>query len=176
MRFVTRIAILALWAPLAGSHGQTPNPKPTFGPLERLVGTWAADSGSGGKPGMAVRGGETWVLDLDGRVLSRRDYSEYRATSTRPAFRHEGVMLIAPAPGNGFLAHSYDNEGHVIDYAIVANDSGIVFTSRAVSAEPQFRLTYRVTGDKCAVQFEIAAPDQPGVFHSYVAGGLHRVP
>src|SRR5438874_1782797 len=122
MHFLTRLAILALWAPVAGSHGQTAIPKPTFGPLDGLVGTWVADSGSGGKPGMAVRGGETWVHDLDGRVLSRRDYSEYRATSTRPAFRHEGVMLIAPAAGGGFLAHSYDNEGHVIDYSIVASD------------------------------------------------------
>jgi hypothetical protein len=175
MRFLMRLSILALWAPVAVSHGQTAIPQPTFGPLERLVGTWAADSGSGGQPGVAVQGGETWTRDLAGRVLQRRDYSEYRATSTRPAFRHDGLMLIGPAPGGGFLAHSYDNEGHVIDYSIVAADSAIVFTSRPAPATPQFRLTYRVTGDRCIVQFEIAPPDQPGVFRSYVTGAMHRV-
>src|SRR5882672_4088987 len=40
MRFLTRLAILALWAPVARSHGQNAIPKPTFGPLDGLVGTW----------------------------------------------------------------------------------------------------------------------------------------
>ncbi len=167
--------MLALWSPTASAHGQAATTHSAYGPLERLVGTWAADSGSGGQPGVAIRGGETWTLDLNGHVLVRRDYSEYRATSTRPAFRHEGLMLIGIAPAGGFLAHSYDNEGHIIDYSIAASDSAIVFTSAAIPSAPQFRLTYRVAGDKCAVEFEIAAPDQPGMFRAYVTGVLHRV-
>jgi hypothetical protein len=165
-------AVLLLVIASTYPFAQAPSP-PAWGPLEKLLGTWVAESGAGGSPGMAERGGETWVRDLNGRVLVRRDYSEYPATATRPAHRHEGLMVIAETP-EGFEAHSFDNEGHVIDYALVASDTAIVLTSRAVAAQPQFRLTYRPTARGYDVVFEIATPDRPGVFKPYVTGSLHR--
>ncbi|HXT15396.1 MAG TPA: hypothetical protein VN706_07175 [Gemmatimonadaceae bacterium] len=148
---------------------------PTWGPLGKLLGSWTADSGGGGRPGMAVRGGETWVRDLNDRVIVRRDFSEYPATAQRAAFRHEGLMVIAPAAA-GFAARAFDNEGHVITYQLVASDTAIVLTSDAVRAQPQFRLTYRPTPNGYDVGFEIAPPDRPGEFKPYVAGRLHRAP
>lgn len=145
-----------------------------WGALDRLVGTWVADSGSGGRPGAALRGGETWQLELDGRLLVRRDFSEYPATAASPAHRHEGLTVIAPAPGGGFTAHTYDNEGHVIDYDVAASDTAIVFTSRPAPSTPRFRLVYRPTDTGYSVSFEIASPDQPVRFRPYVTGGLHR--
>jgi hypothetical protein len=159
----------------ASARAQAPA-RPSWGPFERLQGTWVADSGSGGHPGAAARAGETWTQDLNGRVLLRRDYSEYPASSDHVAFRHEGLMVIAPSPTGGFNAWSYDNEGHVIQYGVLAHDSAVVFTSTATPGQPQFRLTYSQTGRGYSVQFEIAAPNAPGQFRMYVAGGLHRAP
>src|SRR5690349_17803549 len=67
-----------------------------WGPLDRLVGTWIADADSGGHPGQTTRAGETWQRDVGGHALVRRDFSEYPATATTPAFRHEGFMVVTP--------------------------------------------------------------------------------
>jgi hypothetical protein len=150
-------------------------PAPDFAQMTRLFGTWVADAGSGGQPGRAIRGGETWTSDLDRRVIVRRDYSEYSATSERAAFRHDGMMIIAPG-AHGFSAHAYDNEGHVIDYTIVATDSTIVFTSERPASSPQFRLTYRRTSDGYAELFEIAPPNDPERYRSYVSGRIRKAP
>ncbi len=144
--------------------------------LQRLVGSWRADSGSGGAPGTALRGAETWRAELDGRVLVRRDTSEYAATARHPAFRHAGLTVFAPAPAGGLEARSFDNEGHVIDYDVAAADTAIVLTSRPVAGAPRFRLAYRPAGEAWDVTFEIAPPGAPGAFRRYVAGRMHRAP
>src|SRR4051812_4694865 len=64
---------------------------PAWGPLNNLVGEWVAGAGSGGKPGDAIRAGESWQTELDGKILVRHDFSEYAAADGRPAFRHEGM-------------------------------------------------------------------------------------
>jgi hypothetical protein len=154
---------------------QTPA-RPNWTPFEWLVGSWVADIGSGGQPGMATRGGETWALDLDRRVIIRRDYSDYPPTADRPAAHHEGMMVIAPLAGGGYSAHAYDNEGHNIDYDVAVGESTEVFTSRAVSGEPRFRLTYTRSVSGVDVKFEIAPPNQPGGFRVYVTGSMQRAP
>ncbi|MFI5230424.1 MAG: hypothetical protein ACHQWU_15220 [Gemmatimonadales bacterium] len=168
------VAVFAIVNAFACARAQTSGP-PAWGPLDKLLGSWVADSGSGGRPGAAIRGGETWARDLDGRVLVRHDFSEYPASTSRPAFRHDGLMVIAPAAA-GFEAYSFDNEGHVITYGVVAGDTAVVLTSLLATGQPQFRLTYRPTSSGYAVGFEIATPDRPGVFRPYVTGGLHHAP
>ncbi len=168
------LAIALLLLPLP-ARAQPASP-PAWGALDRLVGTWVADGGSGGRPGTAARGGETWQRDLNGRVLVRRDFSEYPATAAHPAFRHEGLTVIAPDAGGGFTARSYDNEGHVIEYEVAASDTAIVLTSRPAPSLPQFRLSYRPAGAGYAIRFEIAPPGEPRVFRPYVTGGMHRAP
>ncbi len=170
--FRVTIAVIVAAAPARGQQMTAP----AWGALTRLVGTWVADSGSGGKPGVAIRGGEAWSRDLDGRVLVRRDYSEYAATPARAAFRHEGLTVISPAPDGGMVAHTYDSEGHVIDYVVAVTDTVIVFTSPPTASTPQFRLTYRPRGTGYAVTFEIAPPGRAGQFQRYVAGSLRRAP
>src|SRR5207249_4935160 len=129
LRLRISIVILAFVSAPALVNGQTPRQQPEWGPLERLLGTWVADSGSGGTPGAATRGGEVWARDLNGLVLIRRDFSEYPPSANRPAWRHEGLMIIAPSRNAGFSAYTFDNEGHVIVYNVTAADSAVVFTS-----------------------------------------------
>jgi hypothetical protein len=174
MRSLLPRSTVLLLAPVVHLAAQTPTTRPSFGSLERLVGSWSAESGSGGQPGTTTRGGETWVIELGGNLLLRRDFSEYPAANGRSPVRHEGLMVIAPLKGEGTVAHAYDNEGHVIDYTVVATDTLIVFTSRPLKGAPAFRLTYRPMAAAYEVSFEIAPPDHPGEFQLYVRGILRR--
>jgi hypothetical protein len=108
-------------------------------------------------------------------VLVRRDFSEYPASSTRPAFRHEGLTVFSRSPSGAVRAHFDDNEGHSIDYDVVIRGDSIVLTSGASPNLPTFRLTYEAINAGYTVRFEMAAPDAPGDFRTYASGAIHRV-
>lgn len=81
-----------------------------------LLGKWTAKGG--GQPGQASAGGFSFEFDLQGRVLVRRNYSEYPATAAKPPFRHDDLMVIYQEPQKGTRAEYFDNEGHVIHYSV----------------------------------------------------------
>jgi hypothetical protein len=172
------VALLLLGTPMLsdaqGARSDTSRAAVDWAPLTRLLGSWVASPGSGGDPGTAIRTGETWSRELDGKVIVRRYFSEYPATSRRAAFRHEGFTVIAPTETGAFIANDFDNEGHVINYAVAAADSAIVFTSIARLRDPRFRLTYRPSGTAYAVEFEISSSGDPTGFRKYVSGVLNR--
>jgi hypothetical protein len=145
-----------------------------WGLLKQLLGHWVADSG-GGQPGATTRGEATFTPELDGQVIVRRDHSEYAATNGRPATSHDGLLVIYPTGTRTFAAHSYDNEGHLIDYAVTATGQSITFTSAVAAGAPRFRLSYVPVGAAMQVRFEIAPPGQPEAFQLYVSGITHRV-
>jgi hypothetical protein len=166
--------ILVLLGGGQGALMQTTSVAPDWGALAGLVGEWVADSGSGGQPGMATRGGETWSRELDGHVLVRRDFSEYPASPMRPALRHEGLTVFSRSPSGALRARFDDNEGHSIDYDVVVRDDSIVLTSATTQTLPTFRLTYEAVSSGYTVQFETAPPDTPGEFRPYASGAIHR--
>jgi hypothetical protein len=144
-----------------------------WGPLKQLLGRWVTDS-SGGQPGAGTRAEATFTDELDGQVLVRRDHSEYAAANGRPATVHDGLLIIYPAGTRTFAAHSYDNEGHVIDYAVTATGEAITFTSALTVGAPRYRLSYVPIGAAMQVRFEIAPPGQPEAFQLYVSGITRR--
>src|SRR5262249_54757443 len=54
--------------------------------LKFLAGEWKGEGG--GRPGQAATGGFSFNFELQGKVLVRRNFSEYAATPEKPAFRH----------------------------------------------------------------------------------------
>ncbi|MBI2679988.1 MAG: hypothetical protein HYX25_03150 [Candidatus Solibacter usitatus] len=55
----------------------------------------------------------------------------------------------------------FDNEGHVINYAVESSDSTVQFRSEATASSPGFRLTYKkASAYTLALKFEIAPPGQ----------------
>jgi hypothetical protein len=144
-----------------------------LGALNFLLGEWGA-SGSG-SPGEAS-GGAAFAPSLQGRVILRSSYADYPATATAPASRHEDLMVIySPAEGT-FRADYYDNEGHIIRYAVSVPEPGrAVFLSDAVSGAPRFRLTYKLEPDGLLRgEFEIAPPGRPEAFSRYLAWESRR--
>jgi len=140
---------------------------------QMLIGDWVGDSGKG-VPGSPTSSSFSFAYDLDRRVIVRRDRADYPATKDRPAFRHDGLMIISQDDNKQVLAISYDNEGHMIPYDVVLSAKRAVFTSPSGTAGPRFRLTYVETTVGLAVRFEIAPPDHPDQFAVYVEGTAHR--
>jgi hypothetical protein len=85
-------------------------------PLEFLVGEWRGE-GSGG-PGQGS-GGFTFAWDLQKAVLVRKNHAEYPAQQGRPAAVHDDLTVIS-VEGDRLRADYWDNEGHVIRYAVGA--------------------------------------------------------
>jgi hypothetical protein len=137
-------------------------------PLTFLLGTWGA-SGSG-QPGTAA-GTATFARSLQDRVIVRTSSAEYAATTTTPEFRHDDLMIIYATDRSGVRADYYDNEGHVIHYAVTVAGAGeATFLSDIVNGEPRYRLTYRV-GPIGVLNgaFAVAPPGKPEAFEQYLA-------
>ena len=176
IRLVQCLAVVfGLLVPGAAVHqAQTP-PNP-WQDWQMVAGDWIADEGHG-QPGSPTSSGFSFSPDLDRKVLIRRDRADYPAAQGRPAFTHEGLMVIyRDETSKVFHAESFDNEGHVIGYTVdIVPGTRIVLTSPARSAAPTFRLVYETAAMGLAIRFEIAPPDHPSDFSLYVAGAAHRV-
>ncbi len=161
---------------LAGTlavHSQG-RPSADLSPLKFLLGEWVAEGG--GSPGEAT-GEFSHTMDLQGSVMVRRNHADYPATAARPAFSHDDLMIVFGAAGGSLQAEYFDNEGHVIHYAVHVCPSGdsAVFVSEASLQAPRFRFTYIKEGaDTLKTLFEIAPPGKPEAFSLYVAGVAHR--
>jgi hypothetical protein len=144
-------------------------------PYRFVVGEWVAEGG--GEPGKGS-GRFSFALDLEGKVLVRRNRAEYPAQQGRPAFLHEDLMVIYPAGTNGSTRAIYfDNEGHVIHYAVTVSGDGrtLVFLSDTVPASPRYRLSYTRRADaSVGITFEIAPPGKPDAFKIYLESTARR--
>lgn len=151
---------------LAGcTHGAVAPRVPVAGPewdaLRPLIGTW-----QGGDEANHSTGKFTLAPDLGGKVLVRR------STNDSPQGHHEDLMVIEEG---GKRATYWDNEGHVIAYAITASPEHIEFLSDDIAGKPRFKLTYDVKGpDELAIDFAVALPGA-GEFQHYTGGTVHRV-
>jgi hypothetical protein len=151
---------------LAGSAGWAKEPA-ALEPLAFLVGEWPS-SGTG-QPG-ATSGKAVFARRLQDRVIVRTSDAEYPGPPGQPASRHEDLMIIfAPAEG-GVRADYYDNEGHVIRYAVEVPAPGrAVFLSDPVAGQPRFRLTYALEAPGVlAGEFAIAPPGAADAFKPYL--------
>jgi len=136
---------------------------------EPLLGEWVADARPDGSTGSF-----TLERAVDGRVLLRKNVANYPASTDRPAGHHEDLMVVFQE-GKATRADYFDNEGHVIRYAVTFGDGNARFVSDVVPGAPRFRLTYRWSNAKALdLTFEIAPPGSPEAFRPYIQATLHR--
>jgi hypothetical protein len=141
-----------------------------WGPAQFLIGQWTGEGS--GTPGKGA-GEFSFTPDVQGKVLVRKSYAEYPAAQGRPAFRHDDLTIVYRENGK-LRAIYFDNEDHVIRYAVQAAASGVVFVSEDPGGGPRFRLTYTSTGkDTLRLKFEIAPPGKD--FATYIEAGAQRV-
>src|ERR1039457_4806143 len=62
-----------------------------WGALQFLIGSWTGEGGGG--PGQGT-GSFSFQPDVQGKVLVRRNHSEYPAAKDRPAVVHDDLMIV----------------------------------------------------------------------------------
>lgn len=155
---------LAAAALLLAYQPAAPQPMPDWKPLQFLIGTWAAQPDPDS-------GGTTFVQDLQGRILIRRNFSLTGGS------RHEDLMIIRyDGSTKAYRADYLDNEGHIIHYRIdVSAEGRLVFISSAPDNEPRYRLTYKASGgDTVDGVFDIAPPGQTREFRTYLTWTMKK--
>jgi len=166
MRIVSGIALLFVLCVLAVAQ----KPK-SCGGVDSLVGEWTGvGSGAPGEGG----GGFTFQRELQGKVLVRRSFAEYPPANGRPAYRHDDLMVIY-GDANARRADYWDNENHVIRYAVATSADGcaLTFESEQHPMQPRYRLTYKITSpDEVSIGFQVAAPGKD--FGDYITATAKR--
>jgi hypothetical protein len=141
-----------------------------------LEGEWEGEGS--GKPGEG-KGQFSFAFELQGKVLVRKNHSAYPATAGRPAIKHDDLMVVYRADGGKQIKAIYfDSEDHVINYtATVSEDKRTVtYVSDMVPAAPCYRLSYTKGKDAAvSIKFEIAPPDKPSAFKTYLEGTARRL-
>lgn len=158
--------------------GSKQQPAPNAGPdsLRFLLGKWAGEGG--GEAGQGS-GYFTFEEGLQGKVLIRKNRSEYPATKDRPAYTHEDLMIVYADPSTKQARAFYtDSEGHVINYLVSVSGDGrsVTFLSDPRDAGPRYRLTYVLTApDTLALTFEVADPGRPDRFKKFIEGKVRKL-
>lgn len=169
-RVLVPVLLVALGSTAFSQTATTLKSRDPFVGLAFLVGDWVGEGT--GDPGHGS-GGFTVKPDLDDHILVRTNYALYPAIAGHPAFRHDDLMISYPE-GDGLGAMYFDNEGHVIHYKVSTAAETAVFLSQGPG--PGFRLTYRQTDrDHLTIKFEIAPPDKPGEFKTYIEATARRL-
>jgi hypothetical protein len=147
-----------------------------WGPWRFLVGEWTA--AASGEPGQG-KGMFSFAVELQGKILVRRGRTDFPATSARPAFSHEDLLIVYAESGAApNRAIYFDNEGHVIQYRTTFDAQGkvLTFLSESSPQAPRQRLTYTQNADgTLKVTFALAPPGKPEAFVTHVEGVAHPV-
>ncbi len=177
------IAFATLFAVGPGSAADSPAPPTPPGKegglqspaWRQLAGRWVGEGS--GQPG-AGTGWFEFAPALGGKILVRRNHAEYPATAERPAFTHDDLMVVySGGSGEAERAIYFDNEGHVIRYEARWSPEGkvLTFLSEPDAGAPRYRLTYRMlSAEELALSFEIAPPDRPEAFKTYITAKARR--
>jgi hypothetical protein len=170
MKPLTIICMLLLSA-VHVTQGEEPDP---LAPLRFLLGEWQAIDGSSSSN---AAGRYTFSETLHGRLISRTSWAEYPARNGRPASRHDDFMTIYVEADSMLKADYYDNEGHIIRYAVhVLADRNVEFVSLSNGTSPQYRLSYSLKHDGVLTgRFEIAPPGKPDAFSTYLSWSSKKV-
>ncbi|MBZ5721544.1 MAG: hypothetical protein LAO03_14290 [Acidobacteriia bacterium] len=160
---------------LTAAAAEQPGLAEAMKPFRFLVGDWTGRGGSKAEQGM---GAFSFQFELQGTVLVRRNVADYPATAQKPSVHHEDLMVIYSDPETKSLQAMYfDNEPHVIHYAVEVSPDGdtLTFVSDEAGAQPRFRLTYHKTGaNTLSGKFEIAPPGKADEFANYMEWTARR--
>jgi len=165
---------LALFLGLSASLWSQPADR--WKDLRFLVGEWTGEGG-GSSTGQGM-GAYSFLPELGGKILVRRNTADYPAANGNPAVHHEDVMTVyLEAEGKVPEAIYFDSEGHVIHYSVEINPAGksVTFVSPSQTGQPRYRLTYSDSGKGVVHgRFEIAPPGKPEAFTRYMEWSARR--
>ena len=134
-----------------------------------LLGNWAGEAQESQiGPGS---GGYSFEAQLGGKILVRKNHSEYSS-----GVKHDDLMIVYVEEGNAATPHAiyFDNEGHVIRYTVKFDGPDrVVFDSEGPG--PKYRLSYWPDGAMLKGRFEVAPPGGGGEFKTYLSWRSKRI-
>ena len=140
--------------------------------LAPLEGQWIGEGS--GKPGETKGAPFEFRFELGKKVLVRKSTADYPAASGRPAVHHEDLLVSWADQSGAVKAKYWDNEGHVIDYAVSVSADATTFSFVSAGA-PAFKLTYQLTGnDALKIEFAISPQGKADGFKTYLSGTASR--
>jgi hypothetical protein len=128
-------------------------------PLAFLDGTWAATVQGGA---VTAVGRYTFRRELAGHVLARHgvSYAGCKGPKDFDCAHGDLLYVFEEASGQPLKAIYFDNEGHVLHYAItVPAPNEVVFLSEPAPG-PAFRLVYKLEGAVMSGKFQVLPPGQ----------------
>ncbi len=132
-----------------------------FKPLSFLEGTWSAKGK--GPQGVTTSGSYTFQMELKNHILARHEASDSAAKKSATFdYQHTDLFYVfQDMPGQPLKAIYFDNEGHVLHYAVTTpTPTSVLFLSDSPPGAPQFRLMYERKGDAMSGQFQMLPPGQ----------------
>jgi len=158
------------------AHAQQSGSTVDWSSLKFLEGTWVGEGTA--ETGQSGSGSCSFEPGLQGKVLLRKNHSEYPAANGRPAIMHDDVMIVYPDKARHQLRAFYtDNEGNIINYTVRASEDGksAVFLGDSEPGARRYRLTYALAQpDHMTITFEMAPPETPDKFQKFIEGKLKR--
>jgi len=170
--------VLLFLAPVSPTRSFAQQPKETarWDSFRFLLGEWVGEGT--GAPGEGT-GGFSFSFDLQEKILVRKNRADYPATKNKPAYSHADLMVLYREADDSLKAIYFDNEGHVIHYAVSfsKDQNTLTFLSDPSPSAPRFRFIYgKASPDKLKLEFDIAPPGKPEAFSRYIEGSAHRKP
>ncbi len=147
----------------------------TWDRFEFLIGSWSSPVSA--QPGEGVSGSTNFSFDLDKNVMIRTSRAEFAPEAgAEQGLVHQDLLVVYRQPTESqFRAIYFDNEGHVIHYAVSfpAKQPAVVFTSEATDTSPPAQLVYELLPDgSLSIEFFVAPPG--GKLESHVKGIVRR--
>jgi hypothetical protein len=129
--------------------------------LAFLEGTWDAHA-QAGSAGAQSNGTYTFKPELKHHVLVRHSDSAACKGPANFDCEHRDVLYVyQDAENQPLKAIYFDNEGHVIHYAVsTPNSSTAMFVSDASPSGPQFRLAYELKDSVMWGKFQMRMPGE----------------
>jgi hypothetical protein len=177
MKALTTIAVLLLtvFTLHAQSQAQQPKESSSWDSFRFLLGEWIGEGT--GAPGEGT-GSFSFNFELQEKIIVRKNRADYPATKDKPAYSHTDLMIIYREGDDSLKAIYFDNEGHVIQYAVSfsKDQNTLMFLSDPSPSSPRFRFIYSkaTTPDRLKLEFDIAPPGEPEAFSKYIEGSAHR--
>jgi hypothetical protein len=146
----------------------TPAKPDPWAAVRFLLGSWEGKT-TGGMAQAQAPGGYAFRLELRDHVMARHSRSSGCKSPDEFDCLHGDLLYIYPAgSGQGLEAMYFDNEGHVIHYALTTpKTDSVVMLSDPAPAGPQFRLSYDLVAGVMTGEFQVKMPGQAD-FTSYL--------
>ena len=153
--------LFGLASQAVAQSGAEPDP---FAALAFLEGTWTATSRGAGN----VTGHYVFRRELDRHILARHAAADSCNGPAGFDCDHGDLFYVfEDGPGAPLKAIYFDNEGHVIHYAVMTPSSNTVEFLSEPAPGPRFRLLYTRTGTEMSGKFQMQMPGQ-ATWNSYL--------